>query len=38
MKFQKNTKNGDYNHNTVYSKMKLLQPFGSHTENLKTRA
>ena len=35
MKLQKNRKSSDYIHNTVYSKMKLLQPSGIHIENIK---
>ena len=35
MKLQKNRKGGDHIHNTVYSKMKLLQPSGINSENIK---
>ena len=35
MKLQKNKKSGDHVHNTVYSKMKLLQPSEIHIENIK---
>ena len=38
MKLQKNRKSSDHIHNTVYSKMKLLQPnkiVGIHIENIK---
>ena len=35
MKLQKNRKNSDHIHNTVYSKMKLLQPSEIHNENIK---
>ena len=38
MKLQKNRKNSDHIHNTVYSKMKLLQPnkiAGIHIQNKK---
>ena len=35
MKLQKNRKSKDHIHNTVYSKMKLLQPSGIYIENIK---
>ena len=35
MKLQKNRKGSDHIHNTVYSKMKLLQPSGIYIENIK---
>ena len=35
MKLQKNRKRGDHIHNTVNSKMKLLQPSGIYIENIK---
>ena len=38
MKLQKNRRSSDHIHNTVYSKMKLLQPskiVGIHIENTK---
>ena len=35
MKLQKNRKISDHIHNTVYSKMKLLQPSEIHIENIK---
>ena len=35
MKLQKNRKSTDHIHNTVYSKMKLLQPSRIHIENIK---
>ena len=35
MKLQKNRKSSDHSHNTVCSKMKLLQPFEIHIENIK---
>ena len=35
MKLQKNRKNSDHIHNTVYSKMNLLQPSGMLIENIK---
>ena len=35
MKLQKNRKSSDHIHDTVYSKMKLLQPSGIHIENIK---
>ena len=38
MKLQKNRKSSDHIHNTVYSKMKLLQPSGIHIENIKIPA
>ena len=38
MKLQKNRKGSDHIHNTVYSKMKLLQPFEIHIENIKFSA
>ena len=34
MKLQKNRKSSDHIHNTVYSKMKLLQPSRIHIENI----
>ena len=38
MKLQKNRKSSDHIHNTVYSKMKLLQPSEIHIENTKIPA
>ena len=38
MKMEKTRKNSDHIHNTVYSKMKLLQPSGIHVENIKISA
>ena len=35
MRLQKNRKRSDRIHNTVYNKMKLLQPSGIHFENIK---
>ena len=35
MKLKKNRKSGDHIRNTVYSKMKLLQPSGIYIENIK---
>ena len=35
MKLQKNRKSSDHIHNTVYSKIKLLQPSGIYIENIK---
>ena len=35
MKLQKNRKSNDHIHNTVYSKMKLLQPSRIYIENIK---
>ena len=35
MKLQKNRKSSDHIHNTVYSKMKLLEPSGIYIENIK---
>ena len=35
MRLQKNRKSSDHIHNTVYRKMKLVQPFGIHIENIK---
>ena len=35
MKLQKNRKSSDHIHNTVYSKIKLLQPSGIYIKNIK---
>ena len=35
MRLQKNRKSSDHIHNTLYSKMKLLQPSGIHIEKIK---
>ena len=35
MKLQKNRKSSDHIHNTVYSKLKLLEPSGIHIKNIK---
>ena len=35
MKLQKNGKSSDHIHNTVYGKMKLLEPSGIYIENIK---
>ena len=35
MKLQKNRKSSDHIHNTVYSKIKLLQPSGIYIKNKK---
>ena len=37
MKLQKNRKISDHVHNTVYSKMKLLQTSGIYIENVKLK-
>ena len=35
MKLQKNRRSSDHIHNTIYSKMELLQPSEIHIENIK---
>ena len=38
MKLQQNRRSSDHIHNTIYSKMELLQPSGIYIENIKLPA